>query len=106
MAPRKTRALRDKYVGPIPFDSEAASMIARVVSEALNDLRAELLKRITKLEGAHACEWKGVWMPGMELAPGSLITDRGSLWVAVADSNGTRPGDSPAFKLIVKRGRA
>jgi hypothetical protein len=111
---RKTNlpVVRDEDLGAVPFDGRTASMVARVFGEALKELHTELsgkidplVKRVVALEGAAKCEWRGTWREGQSHPPGSLITHQGSLWVATAETNGTRPGSSPYFKLVVKAGR-
>ena len=79
-----------------------ASAIGNVLGEAIEPLH----KRIEELEKRSAPVWRGTWHAGMNVEPGSFVTDRGSLWLAVEQSNGTRPGESSCFKLVVKNGHA
>ena len=65
-----------------------------------------LAQRIAELE-ATALRDGGIWEPGKTYPKGSAVTHRGSLWVALQDTN-SRPGDpdpsSRAWRLRVKQG--
>ena len=51
-----------------------------------------------------AFTWKGVWASDKTYDAGNLCTFGGSTWHANAASRGDRPGTSPAWTLMVKRG--
>jgi hypothetical protein len=50
----------------------------------------------------------GTWKHGHNYVTGANVTDKGSTWIALGDTNGARPGDdtpeSRVWKLAVKRG--
>jgi hypothetical protein len=79
--------------------------LAAAVGNCLGQELKPILERIEKLEAQSlGVKWAGVWSAGTRYHEGELITDRGSLWLAVEKSNGERPGDNAAFRLIVKNG--
>ena len=89
------------------------TLMAEAIGNVLGEATEPLHKRIEKLEGeekrSRSCAapvWRGTWHAGMDVEPGSFVTDKGSLWVAVEQSNGTRPGELSCFKLVVKNGHA
>jgi chitodextrinase len=66
-----------------------------------NQLQAEL----TMVKDTHP-SWRGVWKQGATYPVGSFATHNGGLWVATsAAPAGDRPGQSPAWRLCVKRGK-
>ena len=77
-----------------------SSAIGNVLGEAIEPLH----KRIEQLEKRSAPVWRGTWHAGMDVEPGSFVTDKGGLWLAVEQSNGTRPGECSAFRLVCKNG--
>ena len=85
--------------------------VARVMKDmlAVRDLRiAALEAKVTLLETKAASggvRWRGIWEPGMSYREGGLCTRSGALWLATQDTTAT-PGESPAWVLVVKRGRA
>ena len=112
---RPTRVHVQKSVTSIPFDEHAAEMIARVVGTELGELRKDLVEqvaalsaRLGRLELQPALRWAGTWRHGTPTGVNSMITHLGSLWLCVANTDGTvRPGSDPnCFRLIVKSGRA
>jgi hypothetical protein len=47
--------------------------------------------------------YQGVYAPGTTYTRGQLATWSGSLWLSQSDTS-TKPGESPDWKLVVKRG--
>jgi hypothetical protein len=86
------------------------SGVAVVLKQMLTvrDLRiAALEAKIALLETKAASggvRWRGIWEPGV-YPEGVLCTRSGSLWLAMQDTTAT-PGESAAWVLVVKRGRA
>ena len=112
---RPTRVALQESVTSIPFDEHAVEMIARVVGTELGELRKDLVEqvaalsaRLGRLELQPALRWAGTWRHGTPTGVNALITHQGSLWLCVANADGTvRPGSDPnCFRLIVKSGRA
>jgi hypothetical protein len=51
--------------------------------------------------------YSGTWRADGEYEAGDYISHGGGMWVALAASNGARPGKDPAaWRLVVKRGDA
>jgi hypothetical protein len=48
---------------------------------------------------------QGVWVEGKEFLPGDVVTWAGSSWVAKQESQDKKPGETDAWRLLVKRGR-
>ena len=76
---------------------------------AIVDKHMAMEKRMAVIEQRSIADlfteaYKGVWRPGDDHPKGALITDRGSLWIALAQTN-SRPGESPHWQLCVKSGR-
>jgi hypothetical protein len=83
----------------------------RTYAEAM---AAAIVKRETKAQngnGARSAEHRhgiavtgycGVWEPGAIYGTGTMVTDRGTLWFAQAESTSARPGASPDWKMMVK----
>lgn len=46
----------------------------------------------------------GTWSSGKRYKHGNFVTDKGSMWHALADTD-ERPGESNAWQLVVKRGQ-
>ena len=64
----------------------------------------EMLKRLETLERRPSAKWCGTFEDGKAYAECSLITDRGSLWLALRDT-AQRPGSGDSgWRLIVKGG--
>jgi hypothetical protein len=65
---------------------------------------AELEERIAAAKGFNLADvYYGVWQAGI-YERGSLVTHGGSLWIALASTEG-RPGETDDWQLCVKRGR-
>lgn len=81
--------------------------VVGAVREPLNELRAELARVRLELDALKSrAPWAGVWDTDTDYALHDMVTHEGALWLALKASHGERPGPSPAWKLIVKRGRA
>jgi len=80
--------------------------LARSVAE-LETRCAELENRsgATATASALADAYAGVHVDGKHYERGRLVTFGGSLWLAMRDNDGARPGKSDDWKLIVKHGR-
>lgn len=66
---------------------------------------AELERRIAELEARPALKHMGVHTENRAYLEGSLVTRAGGLWLATAPTSDV-PGNSRAWRLIVKQGRA
>lgn len=89
--------------------------LADTIGEAIARGVAPLQKRLAELERrveaaeATGLKYMGVHQRAVDFPRGSVVTDRGSLWVALraVPAGGARPGegeDNP-WQLIVKRGQ-
>jgi hypothetical protein len=65
----------------------------------------EMEKRLSVVEKKPALEYRGVWSSDETYEPGHVVTDSGSMFIAVHPSRMHRPGSSGDWKLCVKRGR-
>jgi predicted RNase H-like nuclease (RuvC/YqgF family) len=70
-----------------------------------DEIIERLQERLQRLE-IDKVKHAGVWKPGSSLASGSFVTHSGSLWHVKKDHAQGTPGESPDFKLAVKRGEA
>ena len=73
-----------------------------VMEQALLKLIADLEARIQKLE-ERPIKYLGAWEQGAAYSANSIVTDRGSMWIAREDTI-QRPG-CEAWTLCVKKGR-
>jgi hypothetical protein len=76
---------------------------------ALRSRVAETESRLALVEARPALKYAGAWRPDAAFAEGSLISHKGGLWLALADSVGRRPGTnegSDSWRLVVKSGAA
>ena len=64
----------------------------------------ELYQRIEELERRPFLNEAGTWEAGKAYGTGMVVTDHGSAWVCKAPTC-QRPGESDAWRLLVKRGR-
>lgn len=81
-----------------PFPTKAT------LSQALRPLR-DLLLRVEALETRPTMSYAGTWTEGERYSQGQSVSLSGSLWSCLEDTD-ERPGGSPNWRLIVKRGRA
>lgn len=47
---------------------------------------------------------RGIWDEQADYAAGDMVTRDGSIWLAVADHRGDKPGFTKSWRLVVKRG--
>lgn len=73
----------------------------RVVGKELRELRM----RVDALErDQRDSKFCGVWQRAADYKRSNFATHDGSLWVALRDCSGSKPGDDPAdWQLCVKR---
>lgn len=83
-----------------------AQDLADVIAEAITTATKPLHARISALEGkAGSVSWRGTFDENQTYRIGDLITRSGGLWLTVRPpADGDLPGNSAAFKLIVRRG--
>lgn len=74
-----------------------------VLSLALEEIRT-LQARVAELEQRAALIWAGPFKEERRYKSGDCVQAQGSLWMAVCDSQGARPGRTPNFRLMVKSG--
>jgi hypothetical protein len=67
--------------------------------------RLALEARVADLEARGSIEYRGIWAADTKYKSGNAVTHDGSMWIATADTQGVRPGDTAFWKLAVKRGR-
>ena len=81
-------------------------MQIEVLSQVFADLMSEVDKRLAEAIAAQppAMHHAGTWKEGA-FKGGALVTDKGSLWLAKRATT-ARPGQSDAWQLVVKNGRA
>ena len=80
-------------------------MFAASIGKCIGEELQPLTQRIDELEKRSlGVKWAGIWSDGTRYEEGSLITDRGSLWLVTA-STSDRPGDNAsAYRLVCKSG--
>jgi hypothetical protein len=86
---------------------EVVETIGPVIRESIAAAIAPLVARLDKLEAQQAA-WKyvGVWSAEREYQANNWTTHDGSVWHALRDSKGARPGDGgDSWKLAVRRGQ-
>jgi hypothetical protein len=77
-------------------------MLADTLSKEVGARLARIERRLDELESRQV-RYCGVFESGRRYRKGELVTDAGSVWHCEADTS-TRPGDSDAWVLAVKRG--
>ena len=84
---------------------KAIEGISEAIAEHLDALEKRLEARLAAVEARPAgVRWIGTFKHGETYTAGGLVTDRGGLWLCLAETT-VRPGDSAnAWKLIVKSG--
>ncbi|MCR9104735.1 MAG: carbohydrate-binding family V/XII protein [Gammaproteobacteria bacterium] len=84
--------------------------MGEVVRDVNSDLESRLDAKLAALEermttGINLADcYQGAHHLGKGYRRGNLVTHQGSLWLCMADSD-ERPGQSSAWRLIVKRGK-
>lgn len=93
-----------KAPAPNPEPPNLEAMVAAAVDARLQgrngpagDARSAQFRR-----GIAVTEYCGVWEPGAVYGAGTMVTDRGQLWFAEAESVTGRPGNTPGWKLMHK----
>jgi hypothetical protein len=105
-------------VRDLEVDRELTPETATAMRTYAESIAADIVKRQTKApapnpelpnlarSGTHrrgiATEYCGVWEPGAIYGAGTMVTDRGTLWFAQAESTSARPGASSDWKMMVK----
>lgn len=89
-----------------------ASGLAQATKEYVAATLAPLEQRIAALEAQldaklKAMRYRGVWLADEQYIAGNSVTVDGSVFMALRDSKGVRPGDDArgVWQLAVKRGR-
>jgi hypothetical protein len=75
-----------------------------VIGKFVADRLAPLEARIKELEARPEMKYLGTWRADRGYSSGSCVTDAGSLWHA-DKLTAQRPGASPDWTLVAKRGR-
>lgn len=82
-------------------------MLVRILPRLLRDYIAECLeplaKRVAAIEHRPQLRYAGVWTADRTYAVGNVVTHSGSAWHCNAETT-DRPGASPCWTLMVKRG--
>jgi hypothetical protein len=106
---RAVSGLRDKKAASLIIALSAELMVLRdrtAVLLSIQALRRRLLERRTEALEAAQREQKfcGVWQRALPYKRGNFTTFDGSLWVALRDTSGSKPGEHPEdWQLCVKR---
>ena len=91
----KEREHRD--APPARNDLQLYEDLGRFVGEVLNPV----IKRVQVLEETALTDG-GVWRANRHYRAGAVCTDRGALFVAKADNEGSRPGSGPNWRQLHK----
>jgi hypothetical protein len=95
----------DDYVTADAVDFAFQSMAAQIRDEAVIPLRKEIAALRSELAELKAAPgYQGTWVQGTKYLARSTATHDGSCWHANQDTT-AKPGTSPAWSLMVKRGR-
>src|SRR5690606_24174646 len=87
------------------FDFVALSHKARLefLFGEIEALRAEIRAEADASGKEKISPWAGVWRPDLHVRAGQFATHNGTLWCALTESNGVRPGTAPTYwALMVK----
>lgn len=86
------------------FGKEFGAEIVEIIKAYIAKVTAPLEARIKQLEARIEVRYCGTWRAGETYQPGSLVTDRGSMWFCNGETS-TRPGTpSSQWSLAVKSG--
>ena len=99
---RATVATMLKQFAETAMVDTLALVIAAVRRES-DEKIATLQARIAELEGRGFTEYRGVFAEGCAYKKGSLVTDHGAMWLALADTNQRPPGAD--WKMTVRAPR-
>ena len=89
---------------------DAANLAYRMVLRStVQNLRAreerlKLERRVAALENSPKLAYRGPWRPRTNYAPGSFVTNQGSIWHA-NEFTESRPGSDDSWTLACKHGR-
>ena len=77
-----------------------------MIDELRQEIQSPVQEAVTReMQEAGAMAYRGVWQEGHRYTRNHVVTDKGSLWIALAASKDVRPGSAPRlWKLIVKQG--
>ena len=79
-----------------------AEAIAEGVQPIVDKLKS-LEARLAEVEG-RGLKFCGIYQRASTYARGSVVTDGGSMWIALREVEGEQPGKSDGWQLAVKRG--
>jgi hypothetical protein len=80
-------------------------MMEKHVEPLLRSRERRLEDRIRAIEQRPLLQDAGVWSRAAEYYPGDVCTFDGSVWVCKTHHAHGKPGESDAWRLMVKRGR-
>ncbi|MGX1321811.1 hypothetical protein AB7M17_005264 [Bradyrhizobium sp. USDA 377] len=79
--------------------------VVRAVTPLVDRL-IEVEKKTLEIQERPLVPWAGTWTADKEFTRHSFCSDRGSMWYALIDSKGVRPGSGDGvWRLCVKAGR-
>lgn len=91
------------------FGEEIVAIFKQKLDSVINPLLTrldEIDARVSKAENqARSMRYSGVYDPETKYFAGNFVTSNGSLWTALRENKGERPGECDAWQLAVKRGR-
>ena len=86
-----------------PKDKDTFEALGEFLATALRVRRLE--ERVAELEARPELKHAGTWRKGTPYQERNCVTHGGSLWMCCAPTSTAKPGNSPHWRLIVKRGR-
>ena len=100
---------RTRGIAPVITKKISASeqRIAKAMLEAMEAVTAPLAARLAKLEAQpKGISYRGAWDNSLAYEPNDVVTQQGSMWIALRHNAGCRPQDSHEhWRLCVKAGR-
>lgn len=103
--PSKPAARALRKTKEMPLDAEAlGKVIGVVIREMLKPVR-ERLDALEKQTTERGIRFKGFWSAGMTARLGDAVTNDGSLWIAVRDTDEAPTAMSPDWCLCARKGR-
>jgi hypothetical protein len=93
-------------MNPEEFAKRSAQLTKEYVARQLEPLQKQLEALEARLAVAEdrGFRYRGTWSASTQFNDGDAVSHDGSLWLAKASTR-DRPGTSPHWQLIVKRGR-
>ena len=79
---------------------DTLALVIAAVRRESDEKIATLKARIAELEGRGFTEYKGVYAEGSTYRRGTLVTDHGSMWLALVNTRTRPPGD--AWKMTAR----